>query len=154
MTDIHFYHLQTQRVERALPRLLEMSLERDWQVCVQTRTEEKCAALNELLWNYSEDGFLPHGTAADGDAEFQPIYLTTGSENPNGAQIRFFVESAQIAPTLAATTQAYTRIVMMFDGNDEAELTDARAQWKALKDSGAALAYYQQNDNGGWDKKA
>ena len=154
MTEILFYHLQVQRLEKALPRLLELSLERDWQVCVQTRTEEKCAALNEALWNYSEDGFLPHGTAADGDAEYQPIYLTAGSENPNGAQIRFFVESAQIAPVLAATQEPYQRIVIMFDGNDEAELNDARAQWKALKTAGANLAYHQQTETGGWEKKA
>jgi DNA polymerase-3 subunit chi len=153
MTEILFYHLQVQPLARALPRLLEMSLERDWHVCLQTRTEEKCAALNELLWNYSEDGFLPHGTAADGDAEFQAIYLTTGSENPNDAQIRFFVESAQIAPVLAATAQAYDRIVLMFDGNDENELNDARAQWKALKETGANLAYHQQTETGGWEKK-
>jgi len=137
-----------------LPKLLEKSLERDWHVCLQTRTDEKCAALNELLWNVGEDSFLPHGTAADGDAEFQPIYLTTGSENPNGAQIRFFVEQAQIAPALATTSAPYERIVLMFDGNDEAELADARAQWKALKEMGANLAYQQQNDAGGWERKA
>ncbi len=155
MTEVVFYHLQVQRLEKALPRLLELSLERDWHVCLQTRTQEKCDALNELLWNYSEDGFLPHGTAADGDAEFQPIYLTTGQENPNGAQIRFFVEGAQIAPVLAASgDQPYLRLVIMFDGNDEAELTDARAQWKALKAAGANLAYQQQTEAGGWEKKA
>ena len=153
MTEILFYHLQVKPLDKALPILLERSLDRDWHVCVQARTEEKCAALNELLWNVGEDSFLPHGTAADGDAEFQPIYLTTGSDNPNGAQIRFFVESAQIAPVLAATAEPYERIVIMFDGNDEAELNDARAQWKALKEAGATLAYYQQTENGGWEKK-
>jgi DNA polymerase IIIc chi subunit len=95
MSEIHFYHLQIHPLDRALPKLLEKSLERDWHVCLQMRTPEKCAALNELLWNVGEDGFLPHGTAEDGDVEFQPIYLTIGSENPNGAQIRFFVECAQ-----------------------------------------------------------
>jgi len=44
--------------------------------------------------------------------------------------------------------------VIMFDGNNEAELTDARVQWKALKDSGATLAYYQQTEEGRWEKKA
>jgi DNA polymerase-3 subunit chi len=154
MTEILFYHLLTKPLDKALPNLLERSLDRDWHVCLQTRTDEKCAALNELLWNVGENSFLPHGTAADGDTEFQPIYLTTGHENPNGAQIRFFVESAQIAPVLAATAEPYERIVIMFDGNDEAELADARAQWKALKGAGANLAYYQQTENGGWEKKA
>ena len=92
--------------------------------------------------------------AQDGDPEFQPIYLTFGPENPNGAQVRFFVESAQIAPSIAAREEPYERLVIMFDGNNEAELTDARVQWKALKDSGATLAYYQQTEEGRWEKKA
>jgi len=154
MSEIHFYHLQIHPLDRALPKLLEKSLERDWHVCLQMRTPEKCAALNELLWNVGEDGFLPHGTAEDGDVEFQPIYLTMGSENPNGAQIRFFVECAQIAPALAASAEPYERLVIMFDGNNENELNDARAQWKALKDTGVPMSYFQQTESGGWEKKA
>ena len=154
MSEIHFYHLQIHPLDRALPKLLEKSLERDWHVCLQMRTPEKCAALNDLLWNVGEDGFLPHGTAEDGDVEFQPIYLTMGSENPNGAQIRFFVECAQIAPALAASAEPYERLVIMFDGNDENELNDARAQWKALKDTGLPMSYFQQTESGGWEKKA
>jgi DNA polymerase III subunit chi len=154
MSEIHFYHLQIHPLDRALPKLLEKSLERDWHVCLQMRTPEKCAALNELLWNVGEDGFLPHGTAEDGDVEFQPIYLTMGSESPNGAQIRFFVECAQIAPALAASAEPYERLVIMFDGNDENELNDARAQWKALKDTGVPMSYFQQTESGGWEKKA
>jgi len=154
MSEIHFYHLQIHPLDRALPKLLEKSLERDWHVCLQMRTPEKCAALNDLLWNVGEDGFLPHGTAEDGDVEFQPIYLTMGSENPNGAQIRFFVECAQIAPALAASAEPYERLVIMFDGNDENELNDARAQWKALKDMGLPMSYFQQTESGGWEKKA
>jgi DNA polymerase-3 subunit chi len=154
MSEIHFYHLQIHPLDRALPKLLEKSLERDWHVCLQMRTPEKCAALNELLWNVGEDGFLPHGTAEDGDVEFQPIYLTMGSENPNGAQIRFFVECAQITPALAASAEPYERLVIMFDGNDENELNDARAQWKALKDTGLPMSYFQQTESGGWEKKA
>lgn len=152
--EILFYHLQVKPLEKALPQLLERSLDRGWHVCLQTRTEEKAVALNEALWTYSDESFLPHGMARDGDAEFQPIYLTDGTENPNGAQIRFFVESAQIAPALAASEEPYERVVIMFDGNNEAELLDARAQWKALKGTGATLSYFQQTDDGRWEKKA
>lgn len=152
--EISFYHLQMQPLEKVLPVLLERSIAREWNVVVQTRTEERCIALNEALWTYSDESFLPHGMARDGDAEFQPIYLTHGTENPNDAQVRFFVESAEVAPVLAAADGAYERLVLMFDGNDEAELAQARGQWKTLKATGAALSYFQQNDDGRWEKKA
>jgi len=153
MMDVWFYHLTAQPLEKALPVLLEKSIERGWSAVVQMTSQERMAALDNFLWTYSDENFLPHGTAADGDAEHQPIYLTTGPENPNEAEIRFFIESALVAPALDAGG-AYERIVLMFDGNDEDELLKARAQWKELKAKGLELSYWQQNDNGGWAKKA
>ena len=153
MMEIWFYHLTAQPLEKALPILLERSIERGWTAVVQLSTQERLSALDAFLWTYADETFLAHGTAADGDAELQHVYLTTGPENPNEAEIRFFIESARVAPVLDAGG-AYARIVVMFDGNDEAELQAARAQWKELKARGVDLSYWQQDDNGGWSKKA
>ncbi len=151
--EVWFYHLTRQPLEKALPILLERSLERDWTAVVQMTTQERVAALDEFLWSYSDEGFLPHGTAADGEAEHQPIYLTIGPENPNEAQIRFFIENARVAPVLDAGG-AYERVVVMFDGNNDDELQAARVQWKELKAKELELSYWQQDENGAWRKKA
>jgi DNA polymerase-3 subunit chi len=151
--DIWFYHLTQQPLERTLPILLERSIDRGWKAVVQLRSEERLNALDEVLWTYSEESFLGHGTAKDGDAELQHVFLTTGGENPNAANVRFFVEGAQIAPVLAAGG-TYERIILMFDGNDPEDLDAARAQWKVLKAQGHTLSYWQQTESGGWEKKA
>ena len=44
MTEILFYHLQRQPLERVLPTLLEKSLERGWRVVVQAASEERAEA--------------------------------------------------------------------------------------------------------------
>ena len=124
--EIWFYHLTRQPLERALPLLLERSLARGWKAVVQAQTQERIQTLDEFLWTYSEESFLGHGTAADGDGELQHVYLTTGSENPNGSQVRFFIEGAQIAPVLDQGGK-YDRVILMFDGNNEQELVAARA---------------------------
>jgi DNA polymerase-3 subunit chi len=152
--DIWFYHLTRQPLERTLPVLLERCLERSWKAVVQAQTEERVTALDEVLWTYSEESFLAHGTARDGDGELQHVYLTTGQENPNGAQVRFFIEGARIAPALDAPAGTYERMILMFDGNDPDDLTAARAQWKELKAKDCTLSYWQQNEAGGWEKKA
>jgi len=41
----------------------------------------------------------------------------------------------------------------LFDGRDEDAVTSARARWKALKDEGHDLTYWQQGERG-WEKKA
>ena len=151
--EIWFYHLTDQPLERTLPTLLERSLERGWRAVVQAVTDERIAALDTLLWTYSDSSFLGHGLARDGDAALQPVYLTTGAENPNGATIRFFVEGADIEPVVAGS-EAYERMILLFDGNDDVQLANGRAQWKALKQRGCNLSYWQREESGRWLKKA
>jgi DNA polymerase III subunit chi len=150
--EIWFYHLQHQPLERALPALAEASLARGWRVVVQAASEERLDALDEALWTYADASFLAHGRARDGDAEMQPVYLTTDAANPNGAKLRLLVDGADITASLGRAE--YERIILLFDGNDADQLNGARAQWKHLKEAGLGLAYWQQGAGGKWEKKA
>ncbi len=152
--EIWFYHLTRQKLDRTLPGLVEKSLERKWPVVIQIGSQERMKALDALLWTYSESSFLPHGTDQDEDAEMQPIYLTSGFETPNGAKVRFFVEGAMIAPFLTQPSAGFERLILMFDGNDDDQLVSARQQWSQLKQQGLGLAYWQQDEDGRWQKKA
>jgi DNA polymerase III subunit chi len=152
MTEIWFYHLQRQTLDQALPSLIEKSLERGWRVAVQAMSEERLEALDQQLWTYSDASFLAHGRAGDGDGALQPVYLSTGVENPNGASVRFFVEGAPVAASLGEGP--YERAIVMFDGGNEDELAAARLQWRELKERGFALTYWQQDEGGRWEKKA
>src|SRR5262249_3334462 len=106
MTEVLFYHLEHQPLERVLPNLVERTLERGWRAIIQAGSQERVDALDTLLWTYREDSFLPHGTKRDGDLERQPVLLTIDDANPNAAQVRFLVDGAQ-----AAALAGYDRIV-------------------------------------------
>jgi DNA polymerase III subunit chi len=149
MTEILFYHLTESTLEDALPALLERSLDRGWKVVVEAGSEERVASLNTHLWTYKEDGFLPHGAVGDAYPEEQPVYLSTDAANPNAANVRFHVDGS-----MPAQTEGYSRVVLMFDGHNNAELTEARAAWKRLKGEGHELTYWQQNQDRRWEKKA
>ncbi len=149
MTEVLFYHLEHQPLERVLPSLVEKTLERGWRAVVQAGSEERADALDTLLWTYREESFLPHGTRRDGHAAQQPVYLTTDEENPNGAQVRFLVDGAE-----ASDLSPYTRVVYLFDGRDATAVAQARRQWKGAKESGCAVTYWQQSSEGRWEKKA
>jgi len=132
-----------------LPTLLEKSLERGWHAVVQAGTPERTDALDAILWTYRDDSFLPHGTSADGNPELQPVFLTSTEENPNAAQIRFFVDGA-----VSTDIASYERAVYMFDGHDQEAVAGARGMWKALQDEGHDVTYWQQSEQGKWEKKA
>src|SRR5437660_5501346 len=115
MTEILFYHLQRQTIEKVLPQLLEKSVERDWRVVVQAASDERVEALDAHLWTYRDDNFLAHGTYRESDAELQPVLLTVHDHNPNGATVRFLIDGVSV-PDDAAN---YQRIVLLFDGDDD-----------------------------------
>lgn len=150
MTEVLFYHLQGQRLEGVLPTLLEKSLERGWRVVVQGVSEERIEALDAHLWTYREDGFLPHGTWRDPEAQAQPVLLTVSEGNANAADVRFLIEGAAVP----ADAEAYRRIVLLFDGDDEEAVAAARAHWSDAKAKGFDVTYWQPDDNGRWVKKA
>jgi DNA polymerase-3 subunit chi len=150
MAEVLFYHLQRQPLEAVLPTLLEKSVERGWRALVRATSEERLAALDDHLWTFSDESFLPHGTEREPDAAEQPVVLTLGEGNPNGAAVLFLVEGAPV-PTEAA---AYERLVLLFDGNDEEALVAARADWKRVKAAGHDSTYWQQDPRGRWEKKA
>jgi DNA polymerase-3 subunit chi len=148
MTEVLFYQLERRPLESALPDLLARSLERGWRVVLQVGSEERLHALNAHLWTYDDASFLPHGSAADGHAEDQPIFLTCGAENPNGAHVRFLVDAAD-------TTEfsGYERIVFVFDAGDSEALQRARQGWKAARAAGAEATFWRQDEQGRWKKQ-
>ncbi len=148
MTEVWFYHLERLPLDRVLPSLLERTLARGWRAVVQAGSEERVNALDSLLWTYREDSFLPHGTHKDGYQSDQPVYLTTGAENPNSADVRFLVDGAD-----HEELGDYQRAIFIFDGHDEESLALARQQWKKVKNGDHQVTYWQQCENGRWEQK-
>jgi len=149
VTEVLFYHLQSQPLEVVLPELLEKCLERKWRAVVQLGSEERRDALDAHLWTYRDEGFMPHGTVKDGHATAQPVWLTAADDNPNGASVRFLADGAE-----AANYSDYQRIVVLFDGNDPDAVDRARASWTTAKAAGHDATYWQQSERGRWEKKA
>lgn len=148
MSEVRFHHLERRRIDEALPRILERALEEGQRVVVRAASDEMVQALNERLWTYDDASFLPHGAAGDGDAEAQPVFLTSAAENPNAASMLVRVAAAQAADG----DEAFDLALLLFDGRDEMSLAHARAEWRRLKDTGSAISYWRESDDGGWER--
>jgi len=149
MTEVLFYHLERQPLDKVLPQLLERSRARGWRVVVQADSDERVEALSSLLWTYADDSFLAHGTPRDGMAASQPIWLTASDDNPNAATVRFFVGGA--APL---RYDGLMRAVLLIDGGDAEAVERARAVWRDASAQGHEVSYWQQDDGGRWQNRA
>lgn len=132
-----------------MPSLVEKSVARGWKVILQFPAEPVRDQIDGHLWTWREQSFLPHGVDGGEFDARQPILLTTGEGNPNGANIRFLCAGADID-----NVAGYERVVVMFDGHDNEQLERARGQWRRFAGPDNQLTYWQQNGAGGWERKA
>ena len=148
MAEIGFYHLTRTGPDQALPVLLGRTLAAGQRAVVRCGSEERVAALDTALWLATEPDWLPHGTAASGNPDLQPIWLTTADEAPNGAKFLFLIDNTE-----TAHLDAFTRVFDLFDGQDDNALAAARLRWRKAREAGHTLAYWQKTAHG-WERKA
>jgi len=148
MTEIWFYQLRRQALEQALPGLLEKVLAAGKRAVVMAGSEERVAVLDDALWTFGQGTFLAHGSARDGNADRQPIWLTAEDENPNGASVLVLTDGAA-----SDRIGEYERCLEMFDGRDEGAAETAKERWRAYSDAGHEVTYWRQNERGKWERK-
>lgn len=149
MTEIRFYHLEQQNMLQALPGLLSKAYEKGHRIVVKLGSEADVKVLNDHLWSFSPDSFLPHGSEKEGNPAQQPIWLTDKDENPNEADVLIVTDGSQ-----SEHLKNYTLCCEVFDGRNEDAVAGARTRWKTYKDDESLeITYWQQGDKG-WEKKA
>lgn len=147
MTDYWFYHLETSALKGVLPDLLDKTLTKGWRALVKM-PEDQLAEMDEYLWTYKDDSFLPHGRDDEPQADQNPVVLSANASSSDSADCVFLIGGADIE-----VSDKTSRCIVMINGRDESDVAAARARWKTLKAAGANLSYWQQSDRGKWEKR-
>lgn len=152
MSEVLFYHLESARLEAVLPGLLEKTLANGWKASVRCGEQDALKRIDDALWLYRDDSFLPHGIATGDEADSrQPILLTADQAVSNNPDLLFLVEGAKAE---ASSLAAFKRCVCIFDGGDDEAVANARAFWKDVKAESHDATYWRQSTNGKWEKQA
>ena len=139
---VDFYHLAFSPIERVLPRICERLIESGERLLV-VAAPELLAQLDEQLWTYAADAFLPHGRSDKPGAANQLILLSDRMDPLNGASNVALADGVWRDEALA-----FARSFYFFD-NGQVDL--ARSAWRALKSKAEAEArYWKQNEAGKW----
>ena len=139
---VDFYHLASTPLERVLPRICERLLA-DGERLLVVGGPELLARLDEQLWTYASDAFLPHARADTPGAERQPILLSEQTEPLNGAANIALADGVWRDEALT-----FARTFYLFD---DAHLDTARGAWRALRArEEAEPRFWKQADGGKW----
>jgi DNA polymerase-3 subunit chi len=145
--EILFYQLNRSAIERVLPDLLQKSLDRGWRAVVQAADGERVDALDQALWTFDDQSFLPHGRQADPEPAEQPVLLTETDDNQNQAQVRVLVDGAK-----PSDLSDLERAVFLIDGRDSQAVNDAEQASQQYAGAGHDVTFWREAEAGGWEK--
>tara|TARA_B100000700_G_scaffold323872_1_gene428620 strand:- start:203 stop:667 length:465 start_codon:yes stop_codon:yes gene_type:complete len=150
VTQIIFYSTAPLQVEKTLFALLEKSLEKGNKSLLLFRDKEKCLSINEQLWTYKQNSFLPHISEDDqlyDDIDI-PVYLSTKNENPFKAELLFSIDGY-----LPDNIQHFERVIIIIDVNDEILNEKYKNYYLDINKNFEDIVFYKSDDNGKWIEK-
>lgn len=148
MADIRFYHMEQATLDQALPAITMKAFQSGKRVMIRVPDKAGATRLNDLLWSFHPNVFLPHGADGDKHADKQPVWITSAETNDNNAEILILTHGCT-----ADNVADFDMVCEMLDGRVESQIKDARARWKIYKADEHELTYWQQDDGGKWGKK-
>jgi DNA polymerase III subunit chi len=149
MAEVWFYHIEQRSADEELTGLLQRGLERALRMGVATTGPDRVKDLSNKLWGAGPTVFIPHGFDGEPLPEQQPIYLSETGLFPNGARFCFYLDGA-----LPDTVDDIERASILFDGNEETAVQQAREQWRRFKSQGAVIRYWRKDEDGRWKDQA
>lgn len=150
MTQIIFYSTAPLQVEKTLFTLLEKSLEKGNKSLLLFKDKEKCLSINEQLWTYKQNSFLPHISEDDQiyDNIDIPVYLSTKNENPFKAELLFSIDGF-----LPDNIDHFERVIIIIDVNDEILNEKYKNYYLDINKNFEDIVFYKSDDNGKWIEK-
>ncbi|MBL4766244.1 MAG: DNA polymerase III subunit chi [Rhodobacteraceae bacterium] len=152
MVEHWFYHLEQSALDQILPDILEKTHAKGWRAIVKIGPllgdpKDELTRLDEFLWTYKKDSFLPHGRDDEPMAGNQPVLLSTDCQSAGEADAVILIGGAELNDL-----DGVSRCITILDGADEQDKAVARTRWKLAKDAGLSTAYWKQDDYGKWEQ--
>lgn len=140
MPKVNFYLLKQSTVQarQLLACKLAEQLSRQGQrVYMLLRSADELAELDQLLWSFSAESFVPHATATDAAATHVGVLLGTVPQAPAGFACLLNLTGELVARHASVAT------IAEFVLNDSDSKARGRALWNAYKELGCELQHHQ-----------
>ncbi|PPR77396.1 MAG: hypothetical protein CFH01_01560 [Alphaproteobacteria bacterium MarineAlpha2_Bin1] len=146
MTEINFYNITRSSVEKLLPRLLEKILQEGSTVDFLFKSLQKLEYIDDFLWTYTADSFIPHSTNDLNSSNLNLILLSLKEKDNNNADVFVTIEGF-----LPENIEKYKKVIDIFNGKDTEIFKDALDRVEKIRNKGYKVHCWRQ-ENSGWEK--
>jgi DNA polymerase-3 subunit chi len=131
---VDFYLLSTHELDAMwlfVCRLIEKAYLRGHRLFVYCNSSNDAAFLDELLWTFKEDSFIPHNLAGEGPEKPPPVQI-----GYTGEAIGFNDILMNLAQTIPPFCKRFNRVIEIVR-HDETSKTLSRTHYRWYRENGA-----------------
>ena len=140
MPRVDFYILQDQNrlsLQKFACRLADKAFHQGYRILIQTENAEESQLIDDMLWTFNEDSFLPHALYTDSDNNEHPIVISHQAGSHKNFQT--MINLSSITP---AEANRFDRIAEILNQQEERKQT-GRKHYKIYKDQGCELYHHE-----------
>ena len=140
MTEVLFVQATVSRMEMRACEIAEHTYAQGQRLQIIAANEEQASRLDDLLWTYKPDNFVPHGLWKSMDNESaQPVVITTRKERVPGIASLLTMDYCPVE-----MVQQFSKVIHVVVADNQERLEASRRYWTLLKDAGFSLRHQKR----------
>jgi DNA polymerase-3 subunit chi len=137
MTEVVFVEVTASQIETRACEIAEHTYAQGERLQIIALDEEQAARLDDLLWTYKPDNFVPHGRWKSMDSESDhPVVITTRKERVPGIASLLTMDYCPVK-----MVQQFSKVIHVVVVDNQERLEASRRYWTLLKDAGFSLRH-------------
>ena len=140
MPEVLFVEVNANQMEARACEIAERIYAQGNRLQIIAADEEQAARMDDLLWTYSPDSFVPHGIWKGFDNEIaQPVVITSRQEWVEGIEYLLMLDYCELE-----VLRRFSRAVHMVVNDSRERLETSRRYWTQLKEAGFSLRHQKR----------
>ena len=139
LEKVYFYNSSHRNVVADISWLIEKLFKEKNRILVYCKDVETVEVINDFLWAYKEDGFIPHSIDSRELSSVYPILITTDIHKDYEHNVLLALSGVLIKEK---DWQKFTKAYYFFDDQENKEKENARLMWKSLSALNVVRKYW------------
>ena len=144
LEKVYFYNSSQRDIVADIAVLAEKLFLKNDSILIFCTDQETVSVVDDFLWAYREDSFIPHSIKNNEKPSGYSILITTSIDERYEYDILLVLNGGLIKEK---DWQKFTKIYYFFDDQDNKEKENARYMWKTFSSLNAECKYWVNKEN-------
>ena len=140
----YFYNSSQRDVVADISWLTEKLYKERDSILICCKDQETVEVIDDFLWRYKEDGFIPHSIEKKEQLSIYPVVITTDIDEEHNQNVLLVLSGALIEEK---DWRKFNKAYYFFDDQENGEKENARVMWRSLSALNVDCKYWVNTAN-------